>query len=340
MKKLLTAFLFSAFALPGAFAQPRVDADSLRKVMEKEATAFLQAMPEGLQTRQAEAVAEALDGRYEKLQSVRASRNTTPELPRGIVATDLTAHARMFRPAAAQSEPLSALLYLHGGGWCFGSINSCTAFCTTLAQKARIAVIALDYPLAPEHPYPDTLHVCTSFLDSVFKLADDWHIDPGRISIGGDSAGGNLALAVALSWVAKESSGHLRSLLLFYPVTHVGRDNSGSWEKFGDGYGLDSTLMDVFNKAYAQNTDTAAASLSPVLASEEQLSGLPSVLMVSAERDILLGQGIRMKERLESAGCDVRHVILPGTVHLFITVPGQPTAFSTAVDLSAEFLGK
>ena len=96
--------------------------------------------------------------------------------------------------------------------------------------------------------------------------------------------------------------------------------------------------MDAFNSAYIGSTDVENPLISPIFATDASLRTLPPVLMVNAERDILLDQCSRMAERMEAAGCSLRREIHPSTVHLFITVPGQPTAFRTAVTLSSDFL--
>ena len=113
------------------------------------------------------------------------------------------------------------------------------------------------------------------------------------ISIGGDSSGGNLAIATALSFPENTFS----SLITFYPVTKAYADDSGSWKKYGVGFGL-----------------------------------------VAAERDILRDQGLEFVNRLKNLGKEARYVLIPGSVHLFITVDGQPSAFNMSVEESAAFI--
>lgn len=338
---IVFATLFFSVKADGAAVgrQSVAVSDSLRERMASETAAFLGGMPAGLQESQAEAVRRASAGDYEALRNVRNSRNVAPELPEGIVVSEIGTTMRMFRPAAGVGSVRPALLYLHGGGWCFGSINSCTRYCAALAAETDIAVIALDYPLAPENPYPAALNACAEAFDYLVSHADSLGIDPQRISVGGDSAGGNLALALAL---AKGENGAdsqpIRSLVLFYPVVYAGNDGSDSWRAFGEGYGLDSLLMDAFNSAYIGLVDVENPLISPIFATDASLRTFPPVLMVNAERDILLDQCSRMAARMEATGCSLRREILPSTVHLFITVPGQSTAFRTAVTLSSDFL--
>jgi acetyl esterase len=137
---------------------------------------------------------------------------------------------------------------------------------------------------------------------------------------------------VALS---DECRGALESLVLFYPVTKAFADGSGSWRKYGSGYGLDADLMEAFNRAYLGGTDSENHAVSVGLCSGEQLRRLPRTLLVAAGRDILRDQGCELAEK---SGGRIERVEFPDAVHLFITVPGQDEAFRKAVDLTYEFI--
>lgn len=224
------------------------------------------------------------------------------------------------------------LVYFHGGGWTFGSLNSCARFCDAVAAMGGVKVLAVDYRLAPEHPFPCGLHDCCDAVAYARDNASLLGIDASRISAGGDSSGGNLALAVALS---DECRGALESLVLFYPVTKAFADGSESWRKYGSGYGLDADLMEAFNRAYLGGTDSENHAVSVGLCSGEQLRRLPRTLLVAAGRDILRDQGCELAEK---SGGRIERVEFPDAVHLFITVPGQDEAFRKAVDLTYEFI--
>lgn len=337
---ILLVFMMSATFLQSSCAQ----AD----VMKWEAQTFLAGLPEGLQNSQMEAVRKATGGDTSELMAVRNSRNAASKLPEGVIARDIGDKYRLYLPTVPNSNRLPVLIYLHGGGWCFGSINSCARFCAELSRAARIAVLAVDYPLAPEHPYPAALNACTEAVMFVNGNAEEYEFDTGRVSVGGDSAGGNLALATALNLVfAKqiiagrgEELPSINSLVLFYPVTKALADGSDSWQAYATGYGLDAGLMEAFNKAYIGVNDARLPLISPGLAADEHLKQLPRTLIVNATYDILLSQGTEMAQRLDTLGVEVQHMVLPNTVHLFITVQGQPTAFHESVRMTAEFLGK
>ncbi len=331
----------AALLAADAFAQSDCE------TMEREAIDFISHMPRDLQDSQERAVRLAMRGDMSALEAVRKSRNGLTALPEGVSATDIEGKYRLYVPARSGSL-LPVLVYLHGGGWCFGSINSCVRFCSELVSEGGIAVLAVEYPLAPENPYPAPLDCCVKAVCFAFEHASEYGLDPKGISIGGDSAGGNLAMATALRLVHEKgmdddvlSDGRfpdIRSLVLFYPVVKVWNDGSDSWIRYGKGFGLDGSIMEAFNEAYVGTDDPALPFISPYCAPKEDLAQLPSVLIVNADHDILRDQGGEMYARLREAGVAADREVLPGTTHLFITVPGQPTAFRRAVMLAACFL--
>ena len=305
---------------------------SSQNPFKTEADNFIANMPSGLQTSQTEAVRAAISGNTKPLQSVRASRNAQPApLPEGVTTRDTAPGMRLFIRSDAEADtPL--LVYFHGGGWTFGSINSCTRYCAAMAD-AGVAVLAVDYRLAPEHPYPAALDDCVEAVRMACDSVSAWGC--GSVSAGGDSSGGNLAIATAM----RLSAGTLRSLVLFYPVTRAYDDGSPSYGMYGSGYGLDSALMDAFNDAYTcGGADCKNPLISPADAPDSMLSPLPPVMIVGATRDILYDQGVAFARRLETLGVPVSHHAMEDAVHLFITVPGQPSAFGAAVEASANFI--
>ncbi|MDE6121089.1 MAG: alpha/beta hydrolase [Muribaculaceae bacterium] len=312
--------------------------------MALEEKAFLQAMPEGLQKKQENAVRRAISGDNRLLQQIRASRNMSVSLPAGVDTVELDGIYRLYRPESRRGEYLPLLIYLHGGGWCFGSLNSCARFCSELALHAGIAVLAVDYPLAPEFPYPVALESCVEAVRFAHANAERYGFRHDSISIGGDSAGGNLALAVSLKMSAVRNNpaadtvANLNSLVLFYPVTKVWNDSSASWNDFRNGYGLDGSLMDAFNEAYLCGHDACTPLISPACAPDSMLASIPRTLIVNASHDILRDQGRELFDRLNACGVECGRYELPGTSHLFITVAGQAEAFSESVRLTSDFL--
>lgn len=302
--------------------------------MKTQADEFLRNMPPDLQRKQTEAILKAIEGDYRELMTVRNSRNAQPKYAENVKTRMLTETMRIYEPEDDGGRCLPVLLYLHGGGWTFGSINSCGRFCNVMAASGEMRVIALDYRLAPEHPYPAGLSDCIAAVEYIIGHSDDLHIDINRITIGGDSSGGNLAVATALSRRCRD---RIESLLLFYPVTKVYNDGSESWRLYGKGYGLDAEIMEVFNWAYTLQADAYSTTISVGLCSDAELKVLPRTLIIAAERDILRDQGKELAERM---GDKATRIEYEGAVHLFITVPGQDAAFEKAVGDAIIFMGR
>jgi monoterpene epsilon-lactone hydrolase len=211
------------------------------------------------------------------------------------------------------------LLYLHGGAWVFGSPRSHRALVANLARGARIRALSLDYRLAPEHPYPAGLDDCVA----AFEWLVDSGIEPGRIVVVGDSAGGNLALALMLR--LRDADSPLPSgAVLLSPVT----DLEMSGRSHANRKALDPVFavadLRVFIRAYAGAHDPREPYLSPLLA---DLHGLPPLLIHVGDHEVLLDDAVRLGERVRAAGVDGRTVVWPGMMHVFQTcAPFLPEA--------------
>ena len=337
------AYLFATCLYASAVSIEKSDS----VIMRQEADAFLASLPVGLQQRQAKAVEAAIKGDYALLNEVRNARNSTPEYSENVIVKDMSISrksgrkipVRLYSPVSTtDSTSLPLLVYYHGGGWTFGSLNSCARFCDAVASTGKAKVLAVDYALSPEQTYTPGLLDCISAVEYAFENSLELGIEQTSISLGGDSSGGTLALATALHSL-ENAMIPIRSIVLFYPVIKAESDASESWIRYGKGFGLDSDLMNKFNEAYGtsypgKNVET----ISPCYASDTQLKQLPPILMINAERDILASQGELFNKRLSETGCSVKHITFPGTVHLFITVNGQPTAFSRSVEETVSFL--
>ena len=287
--------------------------------------------PEGHASGPAATTNRGRRGRHCRRQHGARDRQTSPPHTE-VTSRMLTPTLRLYEPAGSSQEPMPVLVYLHGGGWTFGSINSCGRFCNAMAATEQMKVVAVDYRLAPEHPYPEGLDDCVAAVGYVMAHAAQLGIDTAHIVVGGDSSGGNLALATALT---DRMRGRVESLVLFYPVTKAFADGSESWRLYGRGYGLDADIMEAFNRAYTLRTDPRQPLISIGLAPDERLAKLPRTLIVSAGRDILCDQGRELAERL---GGKATRIVFSDAVHLFITVPGQDEAFAQAVRCAADFV--
>lgn len=326
---LATALLMAASSTTYAQTQPSFAA---LEAMDSECTDFLQKMPKTLQSQQAQAVRQAMVGQYEALRQIRDSRNVPPQLPAEVDSDYVRPDLCVFSPRNCAIKPRPIVLYLHGGGWAFGSINSCARFCAALTLQGNCIVAALNYRLSPENPYPAPLNDCREALAYIKSQATVWQGDTARVYIIGDSAGGNLALALGMTEAG------ICGVMPIYPVTALYPIDSPSWKTYAQGYGNDEELLLTFFEAYAQGHEhDALASVAD--APDNLLLRLPRVLILSAGRDILLDQATSFVSRLNQIGHkQVQQVVYPTATHLFITVAGQPTAFAEAVKLAVEFI--
>ena len=309
-----------------------------------DADRFLSSMSRDLQQRQERAIRRAIDGDITSLQQVRAGRNTDAAKHPAVEVEEISPVLRLYVPRQRSEEPLPLLVYLHGGGWTIGSIRSCARFCTELAATGQVIVLAVEYRLAPEHPFPAGLDDCVEAVRTARLRASEWGSSTGMVSVGGDSSGGNLALATALRLVALGEEVP-RSLVLFYPVVSAWNDGSYSWQKYERGAALDGSLMEAFNEAYCRGSGEQInidphrnMFVSPSVAPDSLLSRFPPTMLIAAERDILCSQGKKFADRLRMLGVDIYYKLFVGSVHLFITVPGQEKAFHQAVEKTASFL--
>jgi acetyl esterase len=219
---------------------------------------------------------------------------------------------RIYKPDAR--GPLPALVYFHGGGWVLCSLDTHDNVCRSLANQAGCAVVSVDYRLAPEHRYPAGPEDCYAVTRWVSQHGAEIGVDPARIAIGGDSAGGNITAVVAQ--MARDRRGpKLRFQLLVYPVTDM-RFDTPSYRDNAEGYFLTTTMMKWFWRQYlnadAEGNDAYA---SPLRAKD--LSGLPPGLCITAEFDPLRDEGEAYAAKLREAGvaCPARRY--DGMIHGF-----------------------
>ncbi len=300
--------------------------------LNEEARAFLRTRDEDLGDRWAKIVRDAASGNAAELQRVRNGRATDTPVPEGVIVVEADADGvpvRLYVPTSpAPSKKI--VFYFHGGGWVIGSVQSCSRFCGELARAAGVIVAAVAYRLAPDFPYPAAVEDCRTAFLWMRKCAAAYGGDAAQIYAAGDSAGGNLAVALGLQH-------QLRGLMLFYPVvTLLPEDYGESWQEFARGYALDADLMEAFAAAYVPDALRSDALVSPL--SGADLSGLPRTLCITAECDILRDQGNVFGERLRKAGISVTERCFAGAVHLFVTVAGMDGDFWRGIGECTAFL--
>src|SRR3954452_1251904 len=170
------------------------------------------------------------------MEALNAASGPGPDLPSvedvSIPATDGPVMARVYRPST--DAPLPVLVWFHGGGWVIGSVTGSDSTCRHLAERSGVAIVSVEYRLAPEHPHPAPLRDCFDALRWVVDHAAELGVDPGRVAVGGDSAGGNLSAAVTLI-AADRGDPAVRFQLLVYPATDLLRSYPSHQEN-GEGY--------------------------------------------------------------------------------------------------------
>jgi acetyl esterase/lipase len=236
----------------------------------------------------------------------------------------------------ASAAPKPALIYLHGGGWTLFSIETHDRVMREYAHRAGVAVVGVDYALAPEAPFPAALEQVVDVVRWLARGGAGPGIDPGKIAIGGDSAGGNLAVCSALVLREAREGDLLKALLLIYG----GFDNEPSPEADrrygGKGYMLTPEERVIFWRNYVPDPKDMQNPLArPVLA---DLRGLPPAMLVVGECDILIDHNRRMAERFEQAGVPVRLNVYPGATHSFIEAMSIADVARRALQDSADWL--
>ncbi len=242
---------------------------------------------------------------------------------------------RLYRPS--DTRPLPALVFYHGGGWVIGDLYTHDGICRAIANAAGCVVASVDYRLAPERKYPAAFEDSYAALTWLAGHAPTLGVDSARLAVGGDSAGGNLAAAVALA-VRDRRGPRLVLQLLIYPATAHSFDTV-SYRENGEGYMLTREGMKWFwNHYLARPEDGRQPYASPLLAKD--LGGLATALVITAEYDPLRDEGEAYAKRLAEAGVPVTNTRYPGLVHGFIRMINVLDPAKRALDEVAAALRK
>lgn len=250
--------------------------------------------------------------------------------PRGLIKI------RHYRPAESlRVTVLPCLMYYHGGGHVIGDLDTHDVLCRQLANAATCSVVSVDYRMAPEYQLPAASDDCVSATQWVHANAKDLNIDPFRIAVGGDSAGGHLAAVVALS--LREAKGFKPILqLLIYPVT----DAHGSTQSMitnGQGYMLTVDTMKYFFDLYMPDKESRKDwRASPLLATSH--ADLPAAFVLTAGYDPLRDEGRAYADKLSAAGVPTQYVCFERQIHGFILMGRVLREANTAVKLCAQVL--
>ena len=242
-------------------------------------------------------------------REVKSVRNFTVPGPRGAI------RVRMYRDGEGGSQP--GLIYLHGGGWIGGDLDTHDVLCRELALGAQCAVIAVDYCLAPEHKFPEPFEDCLAACSHVLEHATDYGLDPNRIAIGGDSAGGNFAAGVVQAICGRGGPKPIFQLLI-YPATDLRLSTPAFDVMQPPAFTAAEAAwcLDHYLTSFADVRDVRA---SPALALD--LSGLPAALVITVEFDALRDDGEAYALALARAGVPVQLRRYPRLTHGFLSMP-------------------
>lgn len=227
-----------------------------------------------------------------------------------------TLQARLYVPEGAGESPALTVFY-HGGGWVVGTLETHDGTARALAAASGSAVLSVAYRLAPETRFPGPLDDCYEALVWAAAQAETLGVDGGRLAVAGDSAGGNLAAAVAIR--ARDEGGPaLRHQLLIYPVADADFERA-SYTENGDGnYFLSTAMMQWFWNHYVD--DAADPHSHAAVLRHEDLGGLPPATVLVAQYDPLRDEGLAYADALKAAGVTVETELAPGMIHGFFSM--------------------
>jgi len=309
-----------AAALLGIIPPLHPDAQAMLDASAFDGAALLEMDPEVLQAQMNAAAPPPCGIEIERVEDmeVRTSIGSTS--------------CRLYHPMPDVSLPL--LVWFHGGGWVLGSVNRADAMCRLMAQRGGMAMLSVEYPLAPQHPFPAAVDTCEAVTAWAIAHAEKLGADAGRIAVGGDSAGGNLAAVTAAA-----VSGQLAAQFLVYPATDALAETA-SRERFAEGYMLETRHMDWFLDAYAPDRETwGDVRISPL---RGDLAGLPHTVVLAAQIDVLRDEAVQYAAKAIEAGVSVDLLVAQGLLHGFAGQWAGSTArrqaFERGIDLLAGVL--
>jgi len=252
---------------------------------------------------------------------------------RWIAARGRRIFCRVFKPAT--DRPLPTLVYFHGGGWVWANVDTHDRMVREYAAAGQVAAVSVDYALSPEAKFPQALEECAAVVRWVAEHGTEWGLDGSRILLGGDSAGGNLALATAL--LLRDTGGPaLRGIMANYPVCDSRFDTSSYNEYGAGGYGLNRERMSFYWSVYVQHD---ADRLNPLAAPlRADLRGLPPVIVLLAEFDVLRSEGEALVRKLQQAGVPVETRTFSGVVHGFLRATGSVQKARDAVAAAGDWI--
>ncbi|MDM7553052.1 alpha/beta hydrolase, partial [Levilactobacillus brevis] len=250
----------------------------------------------------------------------------------------LNLQSTIIRPAGDYAK-MPVIFYIHGAGWVFGSAKTHDKLVRELAVRTHSVVVFPEYTLSPEAKYPTAIEQNYAVLQQLPEIAKDENFDVDRLTVAGDSVGGNMATVMTL--MTKQRQGiKINQQLLYYPVTDANFDTP-SYNQFADNYYLTKEGMQWFWDQYTTDPkQRAEITASPLRASLDELKDLPAAMILNGEADVLRDEGEAYANKLREAGVAVTQVQFQGMIHDFVMVNSLDDTHATraAMDLSTSWV--
>jgi len=244
---------------------------------------------------------------------------------------------RIYTPAIKQTAPIPVLMYMHGGGWLFGSVAAVDRAVRLIANEAGVIVVSVDYRMAPLHKFPAAIDDALTAFDWVTRNAASFGGDPARIGVGGDSMGGVMSLTVALQSL-RTGQRLPAALLLYYPVVDMTERQYPSYDLFRIGYGLDLPFMDMMvDLAFTDPKQRSHITVSPINAAS--FAGMPPAIVATAGFDPLRDHGKTLAQRMIADGVDVQYTNYASLIHGFMQFSGTIDDAGAACEETARQFG-
>lgn len=247
---------------------------------------------------------------------------------------------RFIRPED-NKDKLPVIFYIHGAGWVFGSTKTHDKLVRELAVRTNSVVVFPEYTLSPEAKYPTAIEQNYDVLQQLKEVADEKKLDINKLTVAGDSVGGNMATVMTIMTEQRQGL-PINQQLLYYPVTNAEFDTE-SYNQFAENYFLAKEGMKWFWDQYTTDPkERAEITASPLRASIEDLKELPSAMILNAEADVLRDEGEAYANKLREAGVEVTQMRFQGIIHDFVMVNSmdQTNATRAAMDVSTKWINK
>lgn len=246
----------------------------------------------------------------------RSIQNKTPLQKKSKIIKDGVFIYHIFSPKNIETK--KAIIYIHGGGWVVGSIKFYSFILHYLANILKINIIAFDYPLAPEHPFPEGFSYCYDAIYNIFKKEKKFNVDLSSIIIMGDSAGANLATAICIK-AKKEKSFKIQKQILLYPIVQTNFKNNKKFksiEKNGYDYFLTKNIIEDYLNLYLKNKKDYYNKYVAIL-NNKWLFNMPETLIITADLDPLKDEGHYYAQKLKRYFNKVTYYNIKGVIHGF-----------------------